>query len=60
MPSGIIINYYMGDHGAVTTTPGYRMLMGVGRIIIYYILPNLIHHYYANSSAASSISRLFV
>jgi hypothetical protein len=56
MPSGIIINYYLGDHGVVTTTPGYRMLMGVGRIIIYYILPNLIHY----AISTPSITKLFV
>jgi hypothetical protein len=55
MPSGIIINYYLGDHG-IATTPGYRMLMGVGRVIIYYLLPNLIHY----AISTPSISRLFV
>jgi hypothetical protein len=50
MPSVLLINYYFGDHG-VSTTPGFRMLMGVGRGLIFYFLPYV---------AASSIHKLFV
>lgn len=52
MPSGVVINYYLTTTSTTPTFPGFRMLMGVGRAIIFYFLP------YA--AAAFSIHKLFI
>lgn len=52
MPSGVVINYYLTTTNTGPTFPGFRMLMGVGRAIIFYFLPYV--------TAAISIHKLLV